>query len=104
MEQLEIPSNDYINPGHLGCPGCGASIAMKLALKALGEKTIVVIPASCWGVLAAPYPQSSLDVRQHALELRGVRATHPLVSDHLPRDDLNASGAHALKGDVVVEA
>jgi pyruvate/2-oxoacid:ferredoxin oxidoreductase beta subunit len=35
---------------------------MKLALKALGEKTIVVIPASCWGVLAAPYPQSSLDV------------------------------------------
>jgi pyruvate/2-oxoacid:ferredoxin oxidoreductase beta subunit len=62
MEQLEIPSEDYINPGHLGCPGCGASIAMKLALKALGGKTIVVIPASCWGVLAAPFPQSSLDV------------------------------------------
>lgn len=49
-------------PGHVGCPGCGAAIAMKFALKALGEKTIVVIPACCWGVLAGPYPQTSLRV------------------------------------------
>jgi pyruvate ferredoxin oxidoreductase beta subunit/2-oxoisovalerate ferredoxin oxidoreductase beta subunit len=62
MEQLDTTQRDYINPGHLGCPGCGATIAMKLALKALGEKTIVVIPASCWGVIAGPYPQSALTV------------------------------------------
>jgi pyruvate ferredoxin oxidoreductase beta subunit/2-oxoisovalerate ferredoxin oxidoreductase beta subunit len=62
MEQLDTPQRDFINPGHLGCPGCGATIAMKLALRALGEKTIVVIPASCWGVIAGPYPQSSLKV------------------------------------------
>lgn len=62
MEQLTIPQEDYLNPGHLGCPGCGASIAMKLALKALGQKTIVVIPASCWGILAGPHPHSSLKV------------------------------------------
>jgi pyruvate ferredoxin oxidoreductase beta subunit/2-oxoisovalerate ferredoxin oxidoreductase beta subunit len=35
---------------------------MKLALKALGQKTIVVIPACCWGVLAGPHPHSSLKV------------------------------------------
>ena len=62
MEQLTIPQEDYLNPGHLGCPGCGASIAMKLALKALGQKTIVVIPACCWGILAGPHPHSSLQV------------------------------------------
>jgi pyruvate ferredoxin oxidoreductase beta subunit/2-oxoisovalerate ferredoxin oxidoreductase beta subunit len=62
MEQLAIPQEDYLNPGHLGCPGCGASIAMKLALKALGQKTIVVIPACCWGILAGPHPHSSLKV------------------------------------------
>jgi pyruvate ferredoxin oxidoreductase beta subunit/2-oxoisovalerate ferredoxin oxidoreductase beta subunit len=62
MEQLDTPQRDFINPGHLGCPGCGATIAMKLALRALGEKTMVVIPASCWGVIAGPYPQSSLKV------------------------------------------
>jgi pyruvate ferredoxin oxidoreductase beta subunit/2-oxoisovalerate ferredoxin oxidoreductase beta subunit len=62
MEQLAIPQEDYLNPGHLGCLGCGATIAMKLALKALGQKTIVVIPACCWGVLAGPHPHSSLKV------------------------------------------
>ena len=62
MEQLAIPGEEYMNPGHLGCPGCGATIAMKLALKALGDKTIVVIPACCWGILAGPYPNSSLNV------------------------------------------
>ena len=62
MEQLAIPQEDFLNPGHLGCPGCGATIAMKLALKALGPKTIVVIPACCWGVLAGPHPHSSLKV------------------------------------------
>jgi len=62
MEQLEIPTEDYLNPGHLGCPGCGAAIAMKLALKALGSKTMVVIPACCWGILAGPYPHTSLKV------------------------------------------
>ncbi len=53
---------DYLNPGHYACPGCGAAIAMKLALKVLGEKTIVVIPACCWAVIAGPYPQTALKV------------------------------------------
>jgi pyruvate ferredoxin oxidoreductase beta subunit/2-oxoisovalerate ferredoxin oxidoreductase beta subunit len=57
-----LEHNDLMNPGHLGCPGCGATIAMKFALQALGEKTMVVIPACCWGVIAGPYPQSALKV------------------------------------------
>ena len=40
-----VRNDDLMNPGHLGCPGCGATIAMKFALQALGEKTMVVIPA-----------------------------------------------------------
>jgi pyruvate ferredoxin oxidoreductase beta subunit/2-oxoisovalerate ferredoxin oxidoreductase beta subunit len=35
---------------------------MRFALKALGKKTMVVIPACCWGVIAGPYPQTSLEV------------------------------------------
>jgi pyruvate/2-oxoacid:ferredoxin oxidoreductase beta subunit len=62
MTQFNIPDVDYMVSGHVGCPGCGATIAMKFALKALGEKTMVVIPACCWGVIAGPYPQSSLKV------------------------------------------
>ena len=58
----EMPDKDLISPGHFGCPGCGATLAMKFALKALGEKTVVVMPACCWGVIAGPYPQSALKV------------------------------------------
>jgi pyruvate ferredoxin oxidoreductase beta subunit/2-oxoisovalerate ferredoxin oxidoreductase beta subunit len=62
MTQVKIPDADLMYPGHVGCPGCGATIAMKFALKALGAKTMVVIPACCWGVIAGPYPQTSLKV------------------------------------------
>lgn len=62
MISKNIPDIDYLYPGHVACPGCGAAIAMKFALKALGEKTVVVIPACCWGVISGPYPQTSLKV------------------------------------------
>jgi pyruvate ferredoxin oxidoreductase beta subunit/2-oxoisovalerate ferredoxin oxidoreductase beta subunit len=62
MAQLNVTDRDYFKPGHLGCPGCGAAIAIKFALKALGEKIIMVIPASCASIIVGPYPQSALNV------------------------------------------
>ncbi|MEW5807770.1 MAG: 3-methyl-2-oxobutanoate dehydrogenase subunit beta [Acidobacteriota bacterium] len=66
MSQIKIkefvPAEEYLASGHLACPGCGASLAMRYALKALGSKTIVVIPACCWSIIAGPYPQTSLSV------------------------------------------
>jgi pyruvate/2-oxoacid:ferredoxin oxidoreductase beta subunit len=60
--KLEIVDHDYMHPGHVGCPGCGAAIAMRFALKALGEKTVMVIPACCWSIIAGAYPQSALQI------------------------------------------
>ena len=37
-------SEELVHPGHLACQGCGATIAMRYVLKALGKKTVVVIP------------------------------------------------------------
>lgn len=62
MAQLTMSDRDYFKPGHLGCPGCGAAIAIKFALKALKEKTIMVIPASCASIIVGPYPQSAVAV------------------------------------------
>ena len=62
MVQLNVTDRDYFKPGHLGCPGCGAAIAIKFALKALGEKIIMVIPASCASIIVGPYPHSAVDV------------------------------------------
>jgi pyruvate ferredoxin oxidoreductase beta subunit/2-oxoisovalerate ferredoxin oxidoreductase beta subunit len=71
------PATDYIMPGHVACPGCGAVIAMKFALQALGPKTILVIPACCWAVIAGVHPQSSLKVPvlHTAFETSGAAAS-----------------------------
>jgi pyruvate/2-oxoacid:ferredoxin oxidoreductase beta subunit len=61
MEQT-MHENEYLYSGHVACSGCGAAIAMRFLLKALGEKTIIVLPACCWSIIAGPYPQSSLKV------------------------------------------
>jgi len=62
MIRDRVPANELLHPGHLACPGCGGAIAMKLVLNTLGPKTIIVMPACCWTVIAGPWPQSSLGV------------------------------------------
>ena len=58
----EIMDREFVYSGHVGCAGCGATIAMRFVLKALGEKTIMVLPACCWSVIAGPYPLSALKI------------------------------------------
>jgi pyruvate ferredoxin oxidoreductase beta subunit/2-oxoisovalerate ferredoxin oxidoreductase beta subunit len=53
---------ELMDSGHVGCPGCGATVALKLALRVLGERTILVIPASCFAIIAGGYPQTSIKV------------------------------------------
>lgn len=43
--------------GHKGCAGCGGTLALRLALKVLGEKTFTVIPAGCMSAVGFIYPQ-----------------------------------------------
>jgi len=57
-----VHDQEYMSSGHVGCPGCGAAIAMRFLLKALGDKIIIILPACCWSVIAGPYPQSTLHV------------------------------------------
>ena len=60
--RYERPKEEMLFAGHIGCPGCGASLSMRYALQALGKKTIVVIPAGCWSTIAGFFPSSSLKV------------------------------------------
>ncbi len=62
LAENRFTDSGLMRSGHVACPGCGAALAMKLALSVLGEKTMVVIPACCWGIIAGPYPQSTLNV------------------------------------------
>ena len=62
MAHRSMTEQADFKPGHLGCPGCGAAIALKFALQVLGEKTIMVIPASCASIIVGPYPQSAVKI------------------------------------------
>jgi pyruvate ferredoxin oxidoreductase beta subunit len=43
--------------GHKACAGCGGSLAVRLALKVLGERTYAVLPAGCMSAVGFIYPQ-----------------------------------------------
>jgi pyruvate/2-oxoacid:ferredoxin oxidoreductase beta subunit len=60
--KLTIPEQELMVSGHLACQGCGATLAMRYALKALGPNTVLSIPACCWSVIDGPFPYSSLKV------------------------------------------
>ncbi|EFK05987.1 thiamine pyrophosphate enzyme, C-terminal TPP binding domain protein [delta proteobacterium NaphS2] len=62
VNKVESYEGEWMRPGHYACPGCGVAIAMRLALKALGKKTILVIVPSCSAAIAAPFPNTSLGV------------------------------------------
>ena len=62
FDNREIPEVEHMTSGHVACPGCGASLSMRLALKGLGKPTALVVPACCWGVIAGAWPQTALDV------------------------------------------
>ncbi len=77
MIKDRVPTLELLDSGHLACPGCGAPLAMRMVLKELGEKTMVVLPACCWSIIAGPYPQSSLNVPLYhtAFETAGAVAS-----------------------------
>jgi pyruvate ferredoxin oxidoreductase beta subunit len=45
--------------GHKACAGCGGSLAVRIALKVLGERTLLVEPAGCMSAVSFNYPQMS---------------------------------------------
>jgi pyruvate/2-oxoacid:ferredoxin oxidoreductase beta subunit len=73
---FHLPADELLRPGHMACPGCGAALAMRLALKGLGPDTVMVIPACCWAVIIGPYPYSALEVPvlQVAFETAAISA------------------------------
>ncbi|KZX11612.1 pyruvate synthase subunit PorB [Methanobrevibacter curvatus] len=59
---MELPEEELFAPGHRGCAGCGATIGIRLALKALGKNTIAISATGCLEVISTPYPETAWEI------------------------------------------
>ena len=57
-----IPEAEFMDPGTLGCQGCGGSLSMRLVLKEVGDDAIAVLPACCWSIIDGPWPLHALRI------------------------------------------
>ncbi len=59
-KNLEAVSGDELfAPGHSACAGCGATVAVRLALKAAGKNTIATNATGCLEVFSTKYPETA---------------------------------------------
>ncbi len=58
----ELPREEYVLPGMTSCIGCGAALSLRLALRILGKRTILVIPANCSSIIQGAYPKTAFRV------------------------------------------
>jgi pyruvate ferredoxin oxidoreductase beta subunit len=49
-------TNTELFYGHKACGGCGESLAIRLAMKILGERTFAALPAGCMSAVSFIYP------------------------------------------------
>ena len=81
-----VSEESHLLPGHAACAGCMPAVNVRHVLGALTAAKpethiVLVIPASCWTIIAGVYPVSAFDVSVHltpfasaAAEASGLKA------------------------------
>jgi 2-oxoisovalerate ferredoxin oxidoreductase beta subunit len=77
MARLTLPKEEYLYRGHAACPGCGAPLAIRYTMKALGDRVIMNVPAGCTPVIGGIWPRSAFafNTLDHAFESTGAVAS-----------------------------
>jgi len=88
-----VAERPLLLPGHSACAGCGPAINLRHVLGALAAAApdspiVLVIPASCWTIIAGVWPVNAFDVAVHltpfasaAAEASGIKAALRLRGD-----------------------
>jgi pyruvate/2-oxoacid:ferredoxin oxidoreductase beta subunit len=88
-----VREEKLLHPGHAACAGCAPAINVRHVLGGLasaspGSKLVIVIPASCWTIIAGVWPVNAFGVTVHltpfasaAAEASGIKAALRLRGD-----------------------
>lgn len=55
-----VIKEEKVYSGALSCRGCGWALLVRHLSSILGEETVYVVPASCFAIIAGPYPMNEL--------------------------------------------
>lgn len=58
----DIPTEECYIPGSAACPGCPATMAMRVVFKAIGKKMMMIVPACCTAVIESLHPNTSFNI------------------------------------------
>ena len=92
MAIKDLPRQELMHPGAGSCPGCVDLLSLRMTLKALGEKTVLVIPASCTASIECSYPKTPFQVPVLTMAFAASGAAASGVAAALKRlgdDDVN---------------
>jgi len=62
MAIKDLPDTECVLAGNAACPGCPATMGLRIVFKALGKNTVMVVPACCTAVIESVYPNTSFDI------------------------------------------
>jgi len=62
MAIKDIPTEECYIPGSAACPGCPATMALRIMFKAIGKNMVMVVPACCTSVIESLHPKTSFNV------------------------------------------
>ena len=113
--EKQVTTKEFLAEGHSFCIGCGEALAIRLALKALGENVIVAMATGCDEVTTTPLPYTSWRVpwmhtlfENTAAEISGVEAGLKILvkKGRMPERDIIcvAMGGDGATSDIGIQA
>jgi pyruvate ferredoxin oxidoreductase beta subunit len=96
MKISEIEQEEFLLAGTSACHGCPSSMCLRIVLKALGKRTVLVVPACCTSVYMGPFPNSAIKVPVFNTAFASAAATASGIKASLEMQE--------IEGEVVVWA
>jgi pyruvate ferredoxin oxidoreductase beta subunit len=110
-----VTTKEFLAEGHNFCTGCGEALAIRLAMKALGENVVMAMATGCDEVCTTPLPYTSWRVpwlhtlfENAAAEISGVEAGLKILvkKGRMPERDIvcAAMGGDGATSDIGMQA
>ena len=100
MAIKDYPVEECVLAGSAACPGCPATLGLRIVLKAFGKNTIMVVPACCTSVIESLYPHTSFNVPVMNIAFEAAAAGASGVEAALRKQGKTDTTVLAWAGDV----